>query len=366
MKKIVTVLFILTFAANIFADGGFSGQANYEPEVLYLYDGSNINHTLASLDGYNYGVKMSGNSWILKGGQATLVTTSFTTITWVKLWYRIYKDGSPGTWTSISLNKVDGFNPYGDTWNYVESSVNVLEHELVNEAGTYYLEFYFEALTSDDGTKFYPTAYQTEGASQAYFTTNSALPVELTTFAAFAEENKVALNWETATEVNNYGFEIERQKATERNVNFSDWEKIGFVEGHGNSNSPKIYTYTDNTVVSGEYYYRLRQVDIDGQFEYSDIVEVAIAAPNSFELFQNYPNPFNPKTNIQFSLTEPTNVSLAIYNTIGQKVAELLNQRMEAGTHNSDFDGSNLNSGIYIYMLKTDKQTLTKKMILMK
>ncbi len=309
-------------------------------------------------------LKISENTWLIKGAQATLTTTFPTTISSVTFYYRVYKVGVPAAWSSLSLvERPLGYNPYGTTWNFSDLSVNVLEHELVDEAGTYYLEFYFEAVTSNVGTKTY---YTSSTPAQASFTTNSALPVELTTFAAFEEENKVALNWETATEVNNYGFEIERQKATETSINLSNWEKIGFVEGHGNSNSPKVYSYTDNTVVSGEYYYRLRQVDIDGQFEYSDIVEVAIAPPNSFELSQNYPNPFNPKTNIQFSLTEPANVSLSIYNAIGQKVAELINQRLEAGVHNSDFDGSNLNSGIYIYMLKTEKSTLTKKMILMK
>ncbi|MCB9249680.1 MAG: T9SS type A sorting domain-containing protein [Ignavibacteriales bacterium] len=91
-----------------------------------------------------------------------------------------------------------------------------------------------------------------------------------------------------------------------------------------------------------------------------------IETPNKFDLSQNYPNPFNPKTKIQFSLTEANNVSLLVYNTIGQKVAELINQRMEAGTHTADFDASKLNSGIYIYVLKTEKATLSKKMILMK
>ena len=156
------------------------------------------------------------------------------------------------------------------------------------------------------------------------------------------------------------------RKLTGNKINLSNWEKIGFVEGHGNSNSPKTYSYSDNTVTSGDYYYRLRQVDIDGQFEYSDVVEVNIAAPNKFELAQNYPNPFNPKTSIQFSLTDAANVSLLVYNTIGQQVAELINQRLEAGTYDREFDATNFNSGVYIYVLKTEKATITRKMILMK
>ena len=108
---------------------------------------------------------------------------------------------------------------------------------------------------------------------------DAELPVELTSFNVALDNNLVQLNWETSTEVNNYGFEIQKSVVKE------DWSKIGFVEGHGNSNSPKYYTYTDKSVESsGEYSYRLKQVDIDGTFEYSDIVEVNIEAPNKFEL----------------------------------------------------------------------------------
>ncbi|MCB0749133.1 MAG: T9SS type A sorting domain-containing protein, partial [Ignavibacteriae bacterium] len=286
--------------------------------------------------------------------------TNGATINSVKFFYRIYKEGSSASWNEVSLDLV-GYNAFGPFYKKDFLGINILDHSIVNDAGKYYLEFYFEAETSNPGTISYPIA----GVAQGYFTTTSALPVELTTFSALTEENKVELNWETATEVNNYGFEIERQKAEDGNRTLA-WEKIGFVEGHGNSNSPKVYSYKDNSVVSGSYYYRLKQIDIDGAFEYSDVVEVKIETPNKFELSQNYPNPFNPKTKIQFSLTEANNVSLLVYNTIGQKVAVLINQRMEAGTHTADFDASKLNSGIYIYVLKTEKATLSKKMILMK
>ena len=118
------------------------------------------------------------------------------------------------------------------------------------------------------------------------------LPVELTSFTACVIGNAVKLSWETETEVNNYGFEVERSKKFD--ARSETWEKIGFVNGNGNSNSPKSYFYEDKNVTAGKYSYRLKQIDNDGQFEYSKTIEVNITLPAKFELSQNYPNPFNP------------------------------------------------------------------------
>ena len=107
------------------------------------------------------------------------------------------------------------------------------------------------------------------------------------------------LNWETATELNNYGFEVERLVlSAERQA----WDKIGFVNGNGNSNSPKDYSFVDDKVSAGKYSYRLKQIDNDGQFEYSKTINVDFNGVKKFELSQNYPNPFNPTTTIRFNL----------------------------------------------------------------
>ena len=188
----------------------------------------------------------------------------------------------------------------------------------------------------------------------------SALPVQLTSFTALLTNNGVHLNWETATEVNNYGFEVERQEAV------GNWQKVGFVNGHGNSNSPKSYTFIDATTPVGKVQYRLKQIDFDGKFEYSNVIEVNIESPASLVLYQNSPNPFNPTTEIKFALPKSSEVELSVYNMLGEKVGNLLSGLMNAGEHKVNFDASNLSSGVYFYKLTTDNNVTIRKMILMK
>jgi hypothetical protein len=195
--------------------------------------------------------------------------------------------------------------------------------------------------------------------------TNSPLPVELTSFKAKQDGEGISLSWETKTEINNYGFEIERSQTS--NVKSEVvWKKIGFVEGNGNSNSTKNYSFTDKSPRGGsKFQYRLKQLDTDGKYTYSDVEEVEYR-PTKFELFQNYPNPFNPATKIEFELPQEGNVTLKVYNTLGEEVAILINRSMEAGAYTFNFNANGLSNGIYIYQLRTNNVTLTKKMVLMK
>ncbi|MCC6254709.1 MAG: T9SS type A sorting domain-containing protein [Ignavibacteriaceae bacterium] len=199
-----------------------------------------------------------------------------------------------------------------------------------------------------------------------------ALPVELSSFSAAIIGSTVKLNWKTATEINNYGFEVERKVGSQQST-VSNYEKIGFVNGNGNSNSPKDYSFVDNNlpagrqgVSSGKYSYRLKQIDNDGQFEYSKIIDVDINGVKKFELSQNYPNPFNPATTISFSLPEASNVKLTLYNLLGQEIETLVNGFKESGVHTVHFNASKLNSGIYIYKIETNGLTQTRKMTLVK
>jgi hypothetical protein len=187
------------------------------------------------------------------------------------------------------------------------------------------------------------------------------LPVELSSFTATANQNTVDLKWETKTEVNNSGFNVERR------INERDWNTIGFVEGSGNSTLPKEYSFTDKDLFSGgsKFQYRLKQIDNDGSFEYSDFVEVEVI-PTKFELSQNYPNPFNPSTTIRFSLPEETQLKINIYNMLGELVETLAEGTYEAGYHKVTFNASSLPSGAYIYRIESSQFVQIKKMVLMK
>jgi len=192
------------------------------------------------------------------------------------------------------------------------------------------------------------------------FADNPIIPVELTSFTANVNNGVVELNWVTATEVNNQGFEVERR--TEN----TEYRTIGFVAGSGTTTEPMNYSYTDRTVENETYFYRLKQVDFNGTYEYSDEVEVGAIRITSFNLEQNYPNPFNPTTNIKYSVPEAGNIILAVYNVVGEEVAVLVNGYTEAGIFDVSFDASNLPSGVYLYKLQSANSVQTKKMMLLK
>jgi len=157
------------------------------------------------------------------------------------------------------------------------------------------------------------------------------------------------LNWTTATEINNQGFEIEKSAD---GISFNN---IGFVPGFGTTTEPKSYSYTDQSINSGIHYYRLKQIDFDGSFTYSGVAEVEVSLPTVFSLEQNYPNPFNPSTSIQFSLPVDARVTIKIYNLVGENVAEVVSSNFAAGSHKVDFNASTLTSGIYFYQLEATR-----------
>ena len=192
----------------------------------------------------------------------------------------------------------------------------------------------------------------------------TVIPVELTSFAAVTDNRNVTLNWSTATELNNSGFQVERSSG-------SAYEVVGFVAGSGTTTEIRNYNFVDQNVASGTYSYRLKQVDFDGTFEYSNAIEVEVVGVKEFALGQNYPNPFNPSTTINFSLAVDSKVSLKIFDVLGQEVATLINGQMAAGSQKVSFDASSLNSGVYFYRIDASgvdgqKFSSVKKMILTK
>ena len=187
------------------------------------------------------------------------------------------------------------------------------------------------------------------------------LPVELISFTASVNNiNEVILNWTTATEINNRMFEIERSAEKSKYVT------IGYVNGHGTTTEYHDYTYLDNTVNKGIFFYRLKQIDFDGQYEYSNVIEVEVTAPGKFALSQNYPNPFNPGTIIKYQVPELSFVTLKVYDVLGKEITTLVNKEKPAGSYEVKFDGTGLPSGIYFYRLKAGSFVETKKMVLMK
>ena len=189
---------------------------------------------------------------------------------------------------------------------------------------------------------------------------NTPLPVELTTFTANYTNKEVKLSWKTATEINNFGFDIEKK------IEGGDWTKIGFVKGNGNSNSPKQYLFSDEALFGGsQFKYRLKQIDNDGQFEYSDAVEVLVV-PDNFELSQNFPNPFNPSTKFRFSIPVETKLRINIYNMLGEFIITAAEGEYAPGFYEAEFNAVNLPSGVYIYRIKSAEFVHTRKMMLLK
>ncbi|BDQ03192.1 DUF4623 domain-containing protein [Ignavibacterium sp.] len=206
----------------------------------------------------------------------------------------------------------------------------------------------------NDGYQLLPRYYATD------ILPAGTIPVELSSFVASVSNGKVILSWATITETNNKGFAVEKSSG-------SEFEQIGFVDGKGTTTEKQFYTFTDNTPGTGVVRYRLKQIDFNGTFKYSDIVEVDVNIPAKFDLAQNYPNPFNPTTTIRYSIANPVNVSLIIYNTLGEEVMTLVNNQFtEPGVYNVVFDASNLASGTYIYRLTAGDFVMTKKMVLTK
>jgi hypothetical protein len=193
------------------------------------------------------------------------------------------------------------------------------------------------------------------------------IPVELSSFTGSILSGVVTLKWETATELNNLGFEIERKIHNEKLE--GEWTTIAFKEGHGTSTEPQYYSFNDDvgSLRALSFTYRLKQVDYDGSFEYSKEVTVENSTvPDKYSLSQNYPNPFNPRTTIEFALLQKEFVTITIYDVLGNEVTTLIKEELSAGLHKLEFNANSLTSGVYIYKINAGTFIQTRKMTLMK
>ena len=193
------------------------------------------------------------------------------------------------------------------------------------------------------------------------FRLNGAIiPVELNSFSAIGNNSEVELNWSTATETNNQGFEIERM------LQDSQFENIAYVPGFGTSTELHYYNYIDKGLTVGKYSYRLKQIDFNGSFEYSNAVEVEITKPYEYSLLQNYPNPFNPSTKISWQSPVGSWQIIKVYGVLGNEITTLINEYRPAGKYNMEFSAAALPGGVYFYRLQAGSFVQTKKMILLK
>ena len=258
---------------------------------------------------------------------------------------------------SVTLTWAVSQNPYISHYGiyrtiHLDSSfllIGTVDHPdsmYIDETVELGLQYYYAATSVDQFSN-------ESGFSNVVDTTlNVAVPVELTSFSVHLNDNDVILEWATATETNNFGFEVQRSQDSKL------FERIGFVRGNGTTVEPKHYTFTDQNLTIGTYYYRLKQIDHDGTFEFSDIAKITIGVPNEFKLYQNYPNPFNPATTISYSLPKSSHVKLTIYNLNGQVIYTLVDEYQKAGQYTVkwrgiDQRGMKVSSGTYYYKIKT-------------
>jgi hypothetical protein len=207
----------------------------------------------------------------------------------------------------------------------------------------------------DGGYQIFPRAFATD------FLPENTVPVELVSLTANFVDGAVLLSWKTATETNNLGF------AVEKSLDGQSFTDIVFVNGSGTTTEAKSYSFVDSDLgTAANLYYRLRQIDYDGQAVYTNIIQVEVVNSISYSLAQNYPNPFNPATTFGYVLQEKSHAKLTVLNAIGEEIAVLVNKDQDKGYYTVQFDGSNLSSGVYFYKLVANDFVSTRKMLLVK
>jgi hypothetical protein len=271
-------------------------------------------------------------------------------------WSQDRTDPDVGSYT-VYRSTQDGFT-LGDTTRLSMVTDTTLVDSSITTGQTY---FYRVTTVDIHGNESVPTAQLTVGA----------LPIQLSGFkATVLGQNGVRLNWVTLSETNNYGFYVERAQETVTHFHVLEGS---FVPGHGSTLQTQHYSYTDGTPDRGKWWYRLRQVDLDGSVHFTEALTIDIVTsvkeatlPTEFSVSQNYPNPFNPTTTINIGLPYDAKVSLEVYNTLGQKVANLVDEIVTAGFHRVVLDASQLASGLYLYRMKTGNFVKTMKFVVLK
>ncbi|MFN3873798.1 MAG: T9SS type A sorting domain-containing protein [Ignavibacterium sp.] len=307
------------------------------------------------------------NVWeILQKQDGTLLTVSTST------GYPVSKSTDFGiTWTNIGstpaairgacLDLVENIYAAGNGGVYksTDGGINFVNYNLTFSANKI-ISYQNKILVAVSGT--------TNGGIYVY--TDETIPVELVTFKAKVNDISVELSWSTATETNNLGFEVQRSQISKDKPQY-DWQTIGFVKGGGTSTKPNSYSFVDENLSNGKFAYRLKQIDYDGSFRYSNEIEVDVNFNSAdFLLYQSYPNPFNPSTKISWHLPVSGWQTLKVYDVLGNEVATLVDEYRSAGRYEVEFQSTvsshQLASGIYFYKIQAGSFIQTKKMNLIK
>jgi hypothetical protein len=295
---------------------------------------------------------------------------------------QFFVDGNSGpfqvTYPNTNLT-LQGYSTQTITWNVANTNLAPVNCSNVNillslDGGLTY-PIVLAANTPNDGseTVLLPPNQTTQARvkieavdniffdiSNSNFAIQGVIPVELVSFTYTKLNDGILLSWKTATETNNAGFSIERS------IDSGNYSEVGFVGGKGTTTEPQVYSFFDDKVESGKYFYRLKQIDFDGTFSYIGEILVDVGLPNKYLLEQNFPNPFNPSTTIKFSLPEKSIVAIKVFNLLGEEVSKIVDDEFSAGIHQVEYNASNLPSGVYYYKMETPKFTQIRKMAVIK
>jgi hypothetical protein len=385
-KFLFCVVFLMVGLSAAFAQQKFTmtivndaqiSATEYQADVYLLNTGTDAIELSGIQMGFlfNASIKNAGTitcSWVPGSNDAALVTAGMVNTSF----------NATATYLTYGVIKIAGKLPAGGAGSgaimqTVAPGTRVGRLKMVNTltfgADSAALKYSFSTTPYATKVSSYIAGINTDITANGTFVTtlgNPVLPVELSSFTTSVQGRTVSLNWETKTEVNTNKFEVERSLVSDKT---STWVSVASVQAAGNSNSPRKYSYSEKNMQAGKYQYRLRMVDNDGTFKYSDAVETEVALPKNFDLSQNYPNPFNPSTKIDYQVPVDAKVILEVYNIAGQRVAEVVNQNQAAGYYTVDFGSSyKLASGVYIYRMAASENATgknfssIKKMMLLK
>jgi len=323
--------------------GTLNADIIYDSTKLRFIDGTNWNTGMDSVNGYS--INIQGND----------------------------VEHNSNRWLRISLTAVDVSNSNPGGFNLTNSYIAIVRINFIILNTDSPVTLAIKDITNQIGFFANPgnspdnSIINNQVLSQPQIINGQPLPVEFSSFNFDISGRDVNLKWSTNFEQNNAGFDIERKSSS----NKDGWSKIGHTDGHGNSNSISRYNYTDSKISAGKYNYRLKQIDINGNYKYNvlnNIVE--IGNPKKFDLSQNYPNPFNPITKIDYALPLDSKVNIVIYDMLGREIKSLVQEQQKAGYYTVQFNASNFASGTYFYRMITDangiNNIITKKLSIIK